>query len=189
MNRHSDALLRHSLELDAQWPEALPRNAPLAIDVTLRNLIDGHRVPTGSSFFRQFWLSVDVTDAVGTSVYSSGQMDPRGDLHDAHHPKASNDPDLLVLGRVLRTQRGEATLLPWRAASVDDLSLPPAGSLRAIYTVALPPETVFPLKVRVRLRFRPFPPRLLRRLGLEKELASLRVVDIRVVTGLVIDQR
>jgi hypothetical protein len=54
------------------------------IDFAVRvwNGTDGHNAPTG--FERVVFLRVTVTDAEGTEIYHSGDLDPNGDLRDQH---------------------------------------------------------------------------------------------------------
>jgi len=52
--------------------------------VEVRNLTDGHNVPTGFTGERLVWLDVSVTDREGTVVFRSGDRDPNGDLRDGH---------------------------------------------------------------------------------------------------------
>lgn len=56
------------------------------IDFKLRvsNGTDGHNVPTGFTAERLVWLQVVVTDGAGNVVFKSGDLDPNGDVRDAH---------------------------------------------------------------------------------------------------------
>ncbi|MCY4122010.1 MAG: multiheme c-type cytochrome, partial [Acidobacteria bacterium] len=56
----------------------------LAFRVEFRNGTDGHNVPTGFDAERLVWLHVTVTDAAGTVVFESGDLDPNGDVRDSH---------------------------------------------------------------------------------------------------------
>ncbi len=56
----------------------------LAFTVPVRNLTDGHGVPTGFDAERVMYLEVTVTDADGQVLYVSGDRDPNGDLRDLH---------------------------------------------------------------------------------------------------------
>jgi len=56
----------------------------LAFSVPVRNLTDGHAVPTGFDAERLMFLEVTVTDAAGEVVYRSGDRDPNGDIRDSH---------------------------------------------------------------------------------------------------------
>ena len=56
----------------------------IAFRVEFRNGTDGHNVPTGFDAERLVWLHVTVTDAAGTVVFESGDLDPNGDVRDSH---------------------------------------------------------------------------------------------------------
>lgn len=56
----------------------------LKFDVQVKNLTDGHSVPTGLIAERNVFLQVTVTDADGTVVFRSGDLDPNGDVRDTH---------------------------------------------------------------------------------------------------------
>ena len=52
--------------------------------VEIRNVTDGHNVPTGFDAERLVWLYVTVVDAQGKTVLESGHLDPNGDVRDSH---------------------------------------------------------------------------------------------------------
>ncbi|MDF1792694.1 MAG: multiheme c-type cytochrome [Thalassobaculaceae bacterium] len=56
----------------------------LSFSVTVRNITDGHAVPTGFDAERLMFLDVTVTNGDGAVVYRSGDRDPNGDLRDTH---------------------------------------------------------------------------------------------------------
>ncbi|MGY8768009.1 MAG: multiheme c-type cytochrome [Pirellulales bacterium] len=58
------------------------RTEYVQVDVTSK--ISGHSFPTGFSAERQAWVSVTVQDESGNTVFSSGDLDPNGDLRDNH---------------------------------------------------------------------------------------------------------
>lgn len=99
---------------------ATERGLEFAIDV--RNGTDGHAVPTGFIAERIVFLRVQVTAPSGAVVYESGDLDPNGDLRDAHslyvHAGAlARDPDLFSLQskfitRNLRGGEKEQVLTP-----------------------------------------------------------------------------
>jgi hypothetical protein len=74
----------------------------LEFSVAVKNLTDGHSVPTGFDAERLVWLEVVVTDAGGAVVYQSGDLDPNGDVRDLHSTYVTNgvlplDTDLFLL--------------------------------------------------------------------------------------------
>jgi hypothetical protein len=52
--------------------------------VQVRNATKGHGVPTGFDAERLVFLRTTVTDAAGAVVFRSGDLDPNGDVRDAH---------------------------------------------------------------------------------------------------------
>jgi mono/diheme cytochrome c family protein len=56
----------------------------LEFDVEVKNLTDGHSVPSGLIAERNVFLQVTVSDAEGTVVFRSGDLDPNGDVRDTH---------------------------------------------------------------------------------------------------------
>ena len=52
--------------------------------VEVKNGTTGHGVPTGFDAERLVYLQVTVTDRDGTVMFASGDLDPNGDLRDAH---------------------------------------------------------------------------------------------------------
>ena len=60
------------------------RDKELEFDVEVKNLTDGHSVPSGLIAERNVFLQVTVTDADGTVVFRSGDLDPNGDVRDTH---------------------------------------------------------------------------------------------------------
>src|SRR5262249_44661197 len=56
----------------------------LKVEVVVRNAPDGHNVPTGFTGERLVWLHTTVKDADGKLLFESGDLDPNGDVKDAH---------------------------------------------------------------------------------------------------------
>ena len=54
----------------------------IAFKVQVKNITDGHNVPTGFTGERLVWLRVTVTDSQGKVVMISGDTDPNGDVRD-----------------------------------------------------------------------------------------------------------
>ncbi|MFT4925980.1 MAG: nitrate/TMAO reductase-like tetraheme cytochrome c subunit [Phenylobacterium sp.] len=62
----------------------------LAFKVKVKNLTDAHSVPTGLIAERNVFLQVKVTDAKGKVIFRSGDLDPNGDVRDAHSKYVHN---------------------------------------------------------------------------------------------------
>ncbi len=56
----------------------------LAFHLEIKNGTDGHNVPTGFTAERLVFLEVTVLDPQGNVVFRSGDLDPNGDVRDAH---------------------------------------------------------------------------------------------------------
>ncbi len=56
----------------------------LDFSVEVKNITDGHNVPTGFTGERLVWLEVTVTDTEGKVLFQSGDRDPNGDVRDLH---------------------------------------------------------------------------------------------------------
>lgn len=105
-------VLRNGFGLgDIVVEQATPDGIELSVEV--KNLTDGHGVPTGFDAERLIYLEVRATDRDGAQVYVSGDRDPNGDVRDAHSLFVHNgelplDEDLFSLQTkfVVRLVRG-----------------------------------------------------------------------------------
>jgi hypothetical protein len=62
----------------------LEKDNGLKFDIEVKNLTDGHSVPSGLIAERNVFLQVTVTDAEGIALFRSGDLDPNGDVRDMH---------------------------------------------------------------------------------------------------------
>lgn len=178
MRVRTQALLENTASLDLSADD-VRAGSQLDLFVTLRNNINGHNLPTGSTFNRQVWLELTATDGAGQVLYETGDLDANGDLRD--HFSAIDpygDQDLITLGSRLVDDSGTPQLFSWLATDHFSSSLPPL--YERTYTLFLPtaPDTVGPITIDARLRFRSFAPHLLRTLGLTELVAGLEIYDI-----------
>lgn len=60
------------------------KNDGLKFAVEVKNLTDGHSVPSGLIAERNVFLQIAVSDADGKEVFRSGDLDPNGDVRDMH---------------------------------------------------------------------------------------------------------
>lgn len=156
----------------------------LDVVVTVENRIDGHNLPTGSTFIRQLWLEVVVRDAAGAVLYETGTLDDNGDLRD--HFSALDpygDDDLITFGSGFVDAHGDPEIFTWRAQEHFSRSLAPLHSRTATLFVPTSAETVGPLTVEARLRFRSHPPFLLRALGLDELVDRIEIHDLASASG------
>jgi hypothetical protein len=166
-----------TITLDAAG--AVTAGNQLDVFINIKNNIPAHNLPTGSTFLRQVWLEVVAADGSGQIIYQTGHLDTNGDLRD-HFSEfdAYGDQDLIVLGSRLVDGFGTPVLLPWQATEHFSNSLSPLYD--RTYTLFIPtePTTLGPIDITARLRFRSFPPHLLRTLGLADKVAKLEIFDI-----------
>lgn len=62
----------------------IEKDPALKFDIEVKNLTDGHSVPSGLIAERNIFLQVTVTDADGAVLFRSGDLDPNGDVRDTH---------------------------------------------------------------------------------------------------------
>lgn len=62
----------------------IEREKGLKFDVEVKNLTDGHSVPSGLIAERNVFLQIIGTDADGKVLFRSGDLDPNGDVRDTH---------------------------------------------------------------------------------------------------------
>ncbi|MCA9608313.1 MAG: hypothetical protein KC619_22040 [Myxococcales bacterium] len=178
------ALLASAAQLDLTVPATMTAGAQLDLEVRVQNLIDGHNLPTGSTFIRQLWLEVVVTDATGAVIYETGTLDENGDLRDPFSEVAPyGDDDLVSFHSSLVDGSGNPEIFPWRAREHFTRSLPPLHDRVVTLFVPTAAETPGPLTVSARLRFRSHPPFLLRALGLPALVDRVEIHDLAAQTA------
>lgn len=174
-----ETLLSGAAALTVEASPTIVAGERLDVFVTIENLITAHNLPTGSTFNRQVWLELTVTDADDQVVYRTGDLDANGDLRD-HFSELDpyGDSDLITLGSKFVDGAGAPQVLSWRAAEHTSSSLSP-GYFRT-FTLFVPTTetTPGPLAIEARLRFRSFPPFLLRLLGLGDRVDRLPIFEL-----------
>jgi hypothetical protein len=164
-------------------PASVAPGTQLDVLVTVRNEIDAHNLPTGTTFMRQLWLEVVATDATGRVLYSTGELDSNGDLKNhfsAVEPYA--DHDLVTFGARLTNGAEEPELFPWRATEISTTALSPLYQRTLTFFVPVPADATSPVHVSGRLRFRSHPPFLLKALGLGALLPRLEIFEVAAQT-------
>jgi len=177
------ALLRTAGSIEVQAASSVKAGEQLDLFVTVRNLIDAHNLPTGATFNRQLWVAVTVKDGNGTILYQTGHLDADGDLRNywsALDP--FGDDDLIEFGSRFVDERGNPTVFPWKAVEHISNSLSPLYARTITLFVPTQPGTIGPITIDAQLRFRSFPPFLLRALGLGDLAPKLTVTDIDETT-------
>lgn len=64
--------------------QLLEKDDGLRFGIEVKNLTDGHSVPSGLIAERNVFLQVKVVDAAGKILFQSGDLDPNGDVRDSH---------------------------------------------------------------------------------------------------------
>lgn len=147
--------------------------------VSLRNNIVAHNIPTGSTFNRQVWLEVIARDANGATIYETGTLDANGDLRNYWSELDSlGDHDLLEFGSRFTDITGTPEIFPWRATEHHSNSISPLYERTHTLFVPTLSDTPGPVHIEARLRFRSFPPFLLRALSLSEKIDKLEIFDI-----------
>ncbi len=201
-------LLRNGARIHVHHPKHAAPGQHVHLKVDVQSLISGHSFPTGFTAERQLWVAVDVRDATGRKIFSSGDFDHNGDLRDEHSHdvltgKLPTDHYLLNFQSkfialtnkgtersvVLSVNRHIAPLSLFRPAPVVSASFgrPPGfrvskGSLPPLKTVSrtypFKMPANGPVHVDVRLNFRHLPPALLDHIGTPHLKNLLEVVVI-----------
>ena len=119
----------------------------LELDVVIRNLLVGHRFPGGVLDIQDTWIEVEVADARGKRIASSG-------LDHATNPK---DEDTHVLRTLVVDEHGnvlEHHEMPRFRTQIQTQTLAPREAQAIRYAVELPARVAEPLTVTARLRHR-----------------------------------
>ena len=119
----------------------------MALDVVLRNLLVGHRFPGGVLDIQDTWIELDVTDAKGSRIASSG----------LDHETNPDDEDTHVL-RTLVVDEGGNVLEQHEMASfrtqIQTQTLAARESQVTRYTFTVPAKVALPLSVTAKLPHR-----------------------------------
>ncbi len=165
-------------------PDSVVAGEQLDVVVDIKNDIDAHNLPTGSTFLRQVWLEVIATDALGNQLYATGDLDDNGDLRDYWSSLDQyGDDDLISLSSGFIDAEGAPTVFTHVAAEHTSNAISPL--YERTYTLFVPTEGAAPgpITVSARLRLRSFPPFLLRVIGLEDLVDKVEIYDLDAVVG------
>ena len=137
----SREFLRKAAELNVAEQVSADGNLQLTVDV--HNVGAGHKIPTGTTYIRIMWLQVEVFDAAGAVVYSSGHIDENNHV----------DPDAVFFRVLFRDAEGNLTGKSWRAHGIGyDRRIPAKGMDSETYQIDLPGAGEY--KVSTRLMYR-----------------------------------
>lgn len=176
-----DQLLKNAITMTVTAPTHIPENQEFVVKIDINNDRTGHRVPSGTIFERQMWLEVVVEDATGQVVFMSGGLDDNSDLQNHHSEYVASQAlpvdSNLVLFKGTPYSNSEETLFFWEADSISSHTIAPFETKSFEYRIPNA-GSAGPLQLRARLRFRSFPPYLLRTLDLEPLIDKLRIFDM-----------
>lgn len=182
-----EALLTDIAMVELDVDPSIPAGGTLDLVVTVTNLIDGHNLPTGSTFIRELWLEVVVTDSAGQVVFETGTLDANGDLRGYWSElEPYSDHDLVGFASGMIDAKGEPTLFPWRATEHWSTAISPLYDRTVTYFIDTEEASTGPLDLQVRLRFRAMPPHLLRLVGMDDTAEQLPVYDLAEATAEVV---
>ena len=177
-----EALLQDCAELKIQRTENVGSDA--AFRVSVKNINNGHNLPSGSTADRQVWVHLTITDSDGTLIYESGMLDANGDLMDrveGHSLDPFGDPDLLAFGQFLLDDQNEHVNFPWEASRFDDNLIGPGQTGWREYLLPLSGIRGKNLTVKATLKYRTFPPFLLRKLVEEGWLDASSMLEVPII--------
>ncbi|PLX78611.1 MAG: hypothetical protein C0616_13995 [Desulfuromonas sp.] len=146
MGNHAQAemsreFLRAAAEL--KLAEKVTEDGTLELTVDVHNVGAGHKIPTGTTYIRIMWLQVEVADASGKVVYSSGQVDENNHV----------DPDAVFFRVLFRDADSNLTGKSWRAQSIGyDRRIPAKGMDSETYRIPLPAQGEYQITTRLMYR-------------------------------------
>ncbi len=175
-------LLTSAASLMLDVPQQYRAGEQVDLRVSVHNNIDAHSFPTGTTFLRQCWLELVVTDAEGRTVFTTGDLDPNGDLKDRWSSlEPYGDPNLISFSSGFLDQGGQPTLFTHLATEHSSNAIGALYTRTLSYFVQVPSDVTGDLTVRSRLRFRAIAPHLLRLLDLPELVDRVEVFDVDVV--------
>jgi hypothetical protein len=181
-----DDLLQSSAEVNLDLPQSVLAGAQLDMLVRIANKITGHSLPTGTTFVRQFWLALTVTDSTGKILYQTGHLDDNGDLRNLwSQVDPFGDPDLITLASEFLDEHGQPVLFPWLAVEHVSRAIPALHERAYTLFPLIPEDAVGPLTVNAALKFREFAPFLFEALGAGALIPLFKVRTIAEAQGTV----
>lgn len=120
-------------------------NSQLSFNVKVTNKGAGHNLPTGATDLRQLWIDVEVVDASGKTLFTSGKLDGNLEV----------DPNAVMFHSKFYDAAGKLIdhHQVWRIDKREDNLIPPKQSRFGEYSMKLPAE-VKNVKIQAKLRYR-----------------------------------
>jgi len=144
----TQAKLRGVASIDVQpyGDEPVP-GGEAAVDVVVRNLLVGHRFPGGVNDVQDTWIEVEVKDARGKTIATSGLAHEHDPLDEEAHVLRSFVAD--DAGQIL-----EGHELPRFRGMIANQTIAARDAIAERYTFDVPAAARLPLRVDARLRHR-----------------------------------
>lgn len=142
-------------------------NGKVPVLAYVTNINNGHNLPSGSTADRQVWVHLRITDSKNNLIFESGMLDKNGDLMDrvpGHSLNPKGDPHLLMFGQFLFDEKGNHVTFPWEAKRTKDNLLAPGQTAWREYLIDKKKLVGKTIRVHAVLRYRTFPPFLVRTL-------------------------
>jgi len=164
--------LQNAADMELIKRSSYKKNELVEIKVKVINSGAGHYLPTGLTEIRQMWLDVQIKDASGKVILSSGKLDENGSI----------DKNAVMYHTQLGDENGNPVLNVAKADRIlFDYRIPPKGYVIEKYAFFIPDDAVSPLEVIVKLKYRSISQPLARTL-LGENLPEIPVIDMVSVT-------
>ena len=159
-------LLQDCAEVDIRY-NGVNEDGDAILVVSVKNINNGHNLPSGSTADTQVWVHLQVFDDNDQLVYESGMTDENGDLMDGvvgHSVDPDGDPELMLYGQFVLDDENRHVTFAWEAHQFTDNLIPPGQRKWRDFEV---PSSLFEtdgMRVLATLNYRTFPPFFLRTL-------------------------
>ena len=166
MARLAEELLSNCAELDVRY-NGIDENGEAVLVVSVENINNGHNLPAGSTADTQVWVHLQVFDDDGDLILESGMTDENGDLMDGivgHSLDPDGDPELMLFGQLIFGTEGQHVTFPWQAHSFTDNLIGPGQRKWRDFEIPASSLTGNEIRVLATLKYRTFPPFMLREL-------------------------
>lgn len=175
-------LLQDCAELTVDYNGVVEGHVELVVNV--KNINNGHNLPSGSTADRQVWVHLEVFNEDGMKVLESGMLDANGDLMDGvvgHSLNPDGDPELLAFGQFIFDKNGDHALFPWQAVTYTDHLIGPGQTAWRDFQIPHSLVAGQQLEVQATLYYRTFPPFLIRALEDEGYLEEGELLEIPII--------
>ncbi len=170
-------LMRNAISLQVEANFQAPNSHSVNVQIT--NDKTGHSVPSGSTYDREMWIRLVVTTQTGDTVFATGLLDPNMDLltersvfvKENQLPIDTN----LTLFRGEAFSGGEKTLFFWEAEDADLHLIEAFATHSSDFRVDYLVEPGTTVNVHAEVLIRPFPPYLLRHIGMPELVDNIPV--------------